>query len=84
MKITLITHFILVLLITVLCVPICLGQNTVSPNGYNVFYYENGNISSEGTMRNGKPDGYWKAYYTNNVIKSEGNRKNYFIIREDR
>ena len=77
MKITLITHFILVLLITVLCVPICLGQNTVSPNGYNVFYYENGNISSEGTMRNGKPDGYWKAYYTNNVIKSEGNRKNY-------
>ena len=57
--------------------PICLGQNTVSPNGYNVFYYENGNISSEGTMRNGKPDGYWKAYYTNNVIKSEGNRKNY-------
>jgi antitoxin component YwqK of YwqJK toxin-antitoxin module len=46
-------------------------------NGYNTFYYDNGKISSEGLMRDGKPDGYWKTYSTNGVIKSEGNRKNF-------
>ena len=36
--------------------------NKVNPNGYNVFYYDNGKISSEGNMRIGKPDGFWKTY----------------------
>lgn len=40
------------------------------------FYHENGDIASEGTLRNGVPDGYWKAYHVNGNIKSEGNRKN--------
>lgn len=48
-----------------------------NPNGYNVFYYDNGAKSSEGTMRDGKPDGYWKNYYKNGKIKIEGNRKNF-------
>ena len=56
---------------------ICHAQNDIDPNGYNVFYYDNGNVSSEGSMRSGKPDGYWKTYYLNKVIKSEGNRKNF-------
>jgi uncharacterized protein len=51
--------------------------NTVNPNGYNKFFYGDGTLSSEGTMRNGKPDGYWKTYYVNGQIKSEGNRKNF-------
>ena len=51
-------------------------KNT-NPNGYNKFYYENGKLSSEGPMRDGKPDGYWKTYSENGVIKSEGNRKNF-------
>ncbi|MCF8302400.1 MAG: hypothetical protein K9I94_03920 [Bacteroidales bacterium] len=51
--------------------------NQVNPNGYNVFYHENGQKSSEGLMRNGKPDGYWKTYYKNGVLKSEGNRDNF-------
>lgn len=46
-------------------------------NGYNKFFYENGKISSEGTMRDGKPDGYWKNYYDNGKLKIEGNRKNF-------
>lgn len=46
-------------------------------NGKTVFYFSNGNVSSEGTMRDGKPDGYWKTYYENGVLKSEGNRKNF-------
>ncbi|MBA3663436.1 MAG: hypothetical protein H0W61_04405 [Bacteroidetes bacterium] len=49
----------------------------VTKNGYNKFYYENGTISSEGTMREGKPDGYWKNYHDNGKIKIEGNRKNF-------
>src|SRR5471030_1043862 len=52
------------------------NQN-INPNGYNKFYYDNGKISSEGTMRDGKPDGYWKTYSEMGVIKSEGNRKNF-------
>lgn len=51
-------------------------QNT-NPNGYNKFYYDNGVVSSEGMMRDGKPDGYWKTYSQNGKIKSEGNRKNF-------
>jgi len=53
------------------------AQNEVNPNGYNIFYYENGRISSEGYMKEGEPDGYWKTYYENGIIKSEGNRKNF-------
>ncbi|MCX7955355.1 MAG: hypothetical protein N3A01_09250 [Bacteroidales bacterium] len=44
---------------------------------YKKFYYENGNISSEGYIVNGKPDGYWKSYYRNGKLRSEGNRKNF-------
>jgi antitoxin component YwqK of YwqJK toxin-antitoxin module len=54
-----------------------LSAQTVNPNGYNQFFYENGRISSEGTMKDGKPDGYWKNYYKNGNLKIEGNRKNY-------
>ncbi|MGE0567920.1 MAG: toxin-antitoxin system YwqK family antitoxin [Bacteroidia bacterium] len=45
--------------------------------GYNKLYYPNGNISSEGTIKDGKPNGYWKNYYENGKIKIEGNRKNF-------
>ena len=46
-------------------------------DGYQVFYYPNGNKSSEGTMRNGKPDGYWKTYNEAGKLVSEGNRKDF-------
>lgn len=55
-------------------------ENTkVDPNGYNKFYFENGNVSSEGSMRNGKPDSYWKNYYESGILKSEGNRKDFLL-----
>ncbi|MCR9152804.1 MAG: hypothetical protein NXI09_01730 [Bacteroidetes bacterium] len=41
------------------------------------YFYENGQVSSEGTLRNGKPDGFWKSYYRNGLLKAEGNRKNF-------
>lgn len=50
-----------------------------NPNGYNKFYYENGKLSSEGTMKDGKPDKYWKNYHKNGKIKIEGNRKNFLL-----
>lgn len=53
------------------------SSQTNDPNGYNKFYYDNGKLSSEGPMRDGKPDGYWKTYYETGKIKSEGNRKNF-------
>ena len=52
-------------------------DNEIEPNGYNIFYHDNGEISSEGMMRNGEPDGYWKTYYESGIIKSEGNRLNF-------
>ncbi len=55
-----------------------LAQKT-NPDGYNSFYYENGKVSSEGYMKNGKPDGYWINYYKNGKIKIEGNRKNFLL-----
>ena len=51
----------------------------VNPNGYNIFYFQNGNISSEGILKDGKPTSYWKTYYDNGQIKSEGNRKNFLL-----
>lgn len=52
-------------------------SQTTNPNGYNKFYYENGKISSEGWMKDGKPNGYWKNYHKNGKVKIEGNRKNF-------
>ena len=54
-------------------------SQTTNPNGYNIFKYDNGATSSEGTMRDGKADGYWKNYYKNGQIKIEGNRKNFVL-----
>lgn len=43
-------------------------------DGYHVFKYPNGAISSEGLIKNGKPEGLWKSYYVTGVLKSEGKR----------
>lgn len=54
-------------------------QDTTRPENYKIFYYENGNIASEGTMVDGKPEGYWKTYHENGILKSEGDRKNFVL-----
>lgn len=71
-----------VLLVSYLLLFTCIfsnGQEKTNPNGYNIIYYPNGKVLSEGYMKDGKPDGYWKSYYTTGIIKSEGNRKNFLL-----
>jgi uncharacterized protein len=48
-------------------------------DGYKVFKYPNGTVSSEGIIRNGKPDGFWKSYYVTGIKKSEGKRTNFML-----
>jgi antitoxin component YwqK of YwqJK toxin-antitoxin module len=68
------------IILLLLPVTLCAQPNqTVNPNGYNTFYFDNGKISSEGTMLDGKPEGYWKTYSPSGTIKSEGNRKNFLL-----
>ena len=66
-------------LLIIVHIPFYAQKEKVNPNGYNVFYFPNGNISSEGTLRKGKPDGYWKTYYENGELKSEGYRKDFLL-----
>ncbi len=69
--------FLITGLIILLSGSVFAQENKINPNGHNIFYHENGTISSEGFMEKGKPNGYWKTYYENGVLKSEGNRKNF-------
>lgn len=56
------------------------GQNDQTPSdGYHIYKYPNGSISSEGLIKNGKPEGYWKSYYVTGIKKSEGKRTNFLL-----
>ncbi len=48
-------------------------------DGYHIFKYPNGAVSSEGVIKNGKPEGFWKSYYVTGVKKSEGLRTNFML-----
>ena len=43
------------------------------------YFYQDGTLSSEGFLRNGKPDSCWKSYSPKGILLSEGNRKNYLL-----
>lgn len=49
------------------------------PDGYHVFKYPNGAVSSEGIIKNGKPDGFWKSYYVTGIKKAEGKRTSFLL-----
>jgi antitoxin component YwqK of YwqJK toxin-antitoxin module len=55
------------------------GQGDKMEDGYTIFKYPNGTVSSEGTIRDGLPDGYWKSYFVTGVKKSEGKRRNFML-----
>jgi uncharacterized protein len=54
-------------------------ENGALKDGYQVFKYPNGTVSSEGLIKNGKPEGFWKSYYVTGIKKSEGRRTNFMI-----
>jgi len=68
---------ILILVYTVINVTAQIDETI--KNGYNVFRYPNGTVSSEGIIKNGKPDGFWKSYYVTGIKRSEGRYKNYML-----
>ena len=51
----------------------------VLKDGYQIFKYPNGVISSEGLIKNGKPEGFWKSYYVTGIKKSEGKRTSFML-----
>lgn len=66
--------------IAVFCLAVpAMSQNEVDTNGYNVFYYPDGQKSSEGRFENGKPEGFWINYYKNGGKRSEGKREQHLL-----
>jgi antitoxin component YwqK of YwqJK toxin-antitoxin module len=54
-------------------------ENETLKDGYQVFKYPNGAVSSEGLIKNGKPEGFWRSFYVTGVRKSEGKRTNFLL-----
>ena len=71
--------YLLPVFILVLCHIEVSGQGEETENGFVQIFYPNGQVSSEGIMRDGKPDGFWRTYYVTGVIKSEGKRTNFLL-----
>jgi len=63
-------------LMSVMLAGVLMSQDMLQ-DGYNRFYYGNGQISSEGMIRDGKPDGKWISYHVNGQVKSVGIRRNF-------
>ncbi|MCE5347941.1 MAG: hypothetical protein LLG13_16865 [Bacteroidales bacterium] len=71
---------IIIIIVIILFCNICSAQeNGILKDGYTVFKYPNGSVSSEGLIKNGKPEGFWKSYYVTGIKKSEGKRTNFFL-----
>ena len=69
--------FLIVIFLTVYSV---YGQESENlKDGYQIFKYPNGAISSEGLIKNGKPEGFWKSYYVTGIKKSEGKRTSFLL-----
>lgn len=70
--------FLLLVLLSLLNVLVA-QDNADITDGYHIFKYPNGAVSSEGVLKNSKPDGFWKSYYVTGVKKSEGKRTNFLL-----
>ena len=62
-------------IIAVFCISCSFGMQAQLV--FTQFRFENGVVSSEGYLYNGKPDGFWKTYYPSGKLKTEGTRKNF-------
>jgi uncharacterized protein len=71
--------FSILIVIFTLTITMSAQNDETLTDGYKIFKYPNGAISSEGIIRNGKPDGFWKSYYVTGIKKSEGKRSNFLL-----
>lgn len=55
------------------------GLKSFSQTEYQKFNYPNGQVASEGILRDGKPDGLWKTYYESGQLKSVGKRTDFLL-----
>lgn len=63
----------------IMVVPLFIQAQPVGEDGPTKYYYPNGQVSSEGTLVNGKPEGWWKTYYETGVLRSQGNRVRFLL-----
>jgi len=67
------------ILFVIACKIVNAQENSNLSDGYQVFKYPNGAVSSEGFIKNGKPEGFWKSFYITGIKKSEGRRTNFLL-----
>jgi len=72
-RISILTVFIFI------CTLAIAQENGELKDGYQIFKYPNGTISSEGLIKNGKPEGFWNSYYVTGIKKSEGRRTSFLL-----
>lgn len=70
--------FILLSIVIICKISFCQGGDALK-DGYQIFKYPNGSISSQGMIKNGKPEGFWTSYYVTGIKKSEGKRTNFLL-----
>jgi uncharacterized protein len=63
---------VLVMMMMVIVPEVLFAQPT--QDGFVQYRHENGQVSSEGYLVEGKPEGLWKNYYDTGVLRSEGER----------
>lgn len=73
------THSLRILLILSYFTCLLSGYLSAQESEIIRYYHDNGAVSSEGKLVNGKPDGFWKTYHPNGQLKSSGNRKNFAL-----
>lgn len=72
-------RFIIFMSLVLICKLSSAQENGTLKDGYQIFKYPNGAVSSEGLIKNGKPEGFWKSYYVTGIKKSEGKRTNFLL-----
>ena len=72
-------RFIILLCVVLICKISSAQENGTLKDGYQVFKYPNGSVSSEGLIKNGKPEGFWKSFYVTGIKKSEGKRTSFLL-----
>ena len=53
------------------------AQSDIENCSWTIFTFEDGKISSEGCLVNGKPEGEWNTFFEDGILKSRGTRVNF-------